>query len=384
MREIKFLAFYNTPDNPENHIISPAASTKVGYLINALENTKRPVEVITGSRPYPRTGNPKIEKQLNDYAKLVIMPEIRGGGWFANKVSSLVYYIRYIGYLMRHIRKEDIVIVYHSLQNMKLVELLKKWIGFCLILEVEEIYGDVMQSQKTVHREMRYFQCADGYIFPTELLNQKVNTSRKPYVVAHGTYQVEAKEIGAFPQTQEKTVRCVYAGTFDPAKGGVMAAISAAEHLPENYHMHILGFGSSDEVKRVEDFINTTAERCRCGLTYDGCLSGDAYKQFIQSCDIGLSTQNPSAMFNDTSFPSKVLSYMANGLRVVSVRIPVVEESAVGDLVSYYDEQTPERIAKAIMQIDLTRPYDSRARLSELDVQFREALNALVTELMIE
>lgn len=46
---------------------------------------------------------------------------------------------------------------------------------------------------------------------------------------------------------------------------------------------------------------------------------------------------------------------MANGLRVVSVRIPVVEESGIGKCVYYYDEQTPENIAKAIKSIDFQR-----------------------------
>ena len=95
-------------------------------------------------------------------------------------------------------------------------------------------------------------------------------------------------------------------------------------------------------------------------ITYDGLLSGEEYIKFIQSCDIGLSTQNPNGKYNDTSFPSKILSYMANGLRVVSVRIPVVEESGIGKCVCYYDEQTPENIAKAIKSIDFSEEYDSR------------------------
>ena len=113
-------------------------------------------------------------------------------------------------------------------------------------------------------------------------------------------------------------------------------------------------------------------------VTYDGLLSGEEYIRFIQACDIGLSTQNPDAAFNDTSFPSKVLSYMANGLRVVSVRIKAVETSAVGDMITYYDEQTPEGIARAIMSVDMAQPYDSRKRIAELDKQFQKELKQLI------
>ena len=45
--------------------------------------------------------------------------------------------------------------------------------------------------------------------------------------------------------------------------------------------------------------------------------------------------------------------YLANGLRVLSVRIPAVENSAVGGILYYYDKQLPQEIANAIMDIDV-------------------------------
>ena len=104
-----------------------------------------------------------------------------------------------------------------------------------------------------------------------------------------------------------------------------------------------------------------------CTLTYDGLLKGEDYIRFIQKCQIGLSTQNPNAAFNATSFPSKILSYMANGLRVVSIRIKAIEESSVGLGISYYEHQTPEEIAKAIMKVDMNNNYESRERIKELN-----------------
>ena len=71
---------------------------------------------------------------------------------------------------------------------------------------------------------------------------------------------------------------------------------------------------------------------------------------------------------------------MANGLQVVSIRIPAVEGSAVGSCLHYYDQQTPEAIAQAIMQVDLDKGYDGRKILKELDVQFVEALDTLLKD----
>ena len=65
---------------------------------------------------------------------------------------------------------------------------------------------------------------------------------------------------------------------------------------------------------------------------------------------------------------------MANGLRVVSVRIPVVETSDVGDILYYYDKQTPEDIAHAILMINFDKKYDSRKRILELYEKFKRDL----------
>lgn len=113
-------------------------------------------------------------------------------------------------------------------------------------------------------------------------------------------------------------------------------------------------------------------------MTYDGLLSGEDYIQFIQSCDIGLSTQNPNAEFNDTSFPSKILSYMANGLKVVSIKILALKRSAISDLLCYYEENTSEAIAKAVNDVDFNDGYDSRKRIKELDMNFCRSLQILI------
>ena len=106
------------------------------------------------------------------------------------------------------------------------------------------------------------------------------------------------------------------------------------------------------------------------GISYDGLLMGSDYIRFLQSCHVGLSTQDPNASFNETSFPSKVLSYLANGLRVVSIRMKSLERSSIGHLLYYYDVNTPKGIASAIESINFNIPYDSRIVIQELDQKF--------------
>ena len=128
----------------------------------------------------------------------------------------------------------------------------------------------------------------------------------------------------------------------------------------------------------MKQVIKDVSGKTKATVTYDGLLSGGDYIRFIQSCQIGLSTQNPDADFNATSFPSKILSYMANGLRVVSIRIPAIETSAVGNDMYYYDKQTPEEIAKAILAVKVDHESNARDLVHRLDNSFQKQLNELV------
>jgi glycosyltransferase involved in cell wall biosynthesis len=157
-------------------------------------------------------------------------------------------------------------------------------------------------------------------------------------------------------------------------------AAEAARYLPENYHLHIIGFGNEADVKAMQDRIRELEQSSKCAISYDGCLRGEEYIQFLQKCQVGLSTQNPNAAFNDTSFPSKILSYMANGLQVVTVRIPVVEEAAIGQWMHYYDEPTPQAVADAILSVQTSDARESRQIISRLDQEFVKNINKLLED----
>ena len=80
------------------------------------------------------------------------------------------------------------MLVYHSLGYAGMVRLLRKLKKFRLILEVEEVYGDVSGREWDRRKEFRLFSVADAYVLPTQLLNETINPGKKPYVLLHGTY----------------------------------------------------------------------------------------------------------------------------------------------------------------------------------------------------
>ena len=341
MKKIFYLGYYNLPDSGTNFVL--AAVNKMNYICEAVEKAGYSTEIVSASGAVEKKFCKSKKVKLTDKTTLKLFSSLPRLNRIVSFINRVTLNTKLFLYMVKNTNKDSTVMVYHSLGYMSLVKRLKKLKGFKLIIEAEEIYGDVIGDEKTSQKEYDFFKIADG------------------------TYHIEKEMPKLF---FDGKIHCVYAGTFDPRKGGAIASAESALFLDENYHVHILGFGNEKEKAEMLDIIDNISKKSKADITYDGLLSGKEYIKFIQSCDIGLSTQNPNAKFNDTSFPSKILSYMANGLRVVSVRIPVVEESGIGKCVYYYDEQTPENIAKAIKSIDFSEEYDSRKTIGVLDKAF--------------
>lgn len=375
MRMIYYLGSYS---NSKYRNCAPSAKSKMDYIIAALNNLNYSVSIISPSSGIK--GDFKLLKKedyLKSYNKLIIPKSYVCQFKLLNAIKYIYTDLWMLIFILFNIKKDDKVIVYHSLGYYKLITILKKLIGFKMILEVEEIYSDVIGNKKLRAKELAFFKLADSYIFPTELLDQYVNTEHKPSTIVYGTYKVE-KERGHKFHEEDGKIHLVYAGTFDPRKGGVSVATATGEYLDKNFHIHILGFGSGEEKKVLKKQIEEVNSKNGAIVTMDGLLSGEDYIKFLQSCDVGFSTQNPDADFNDTSFPSKVLSYLSNGLRVVSVRIKALEESKIGNLLYFYDGKEPKKIAETIKSINFDEPYDSREFVSQLDKEFTESIKKIL------
>jgi len=374
---IKYIGYYDAIENfKEKRNSCLAATNKMDYICKVLNKNGYKVLIVSPSRTTTKNFYKGKIIKISNYIELKLFPTFPWGNKIQKAFSLLVGDFMLFWYLITKIKRSETILFYHSLGLRSIIRIAKRLKGFKVILEVEEIYQDVVSCSKRIKKnEYKTFAIADKYIFSTELLNEKINIANKPYTIIYGTYQVEEDRKVRF---NDDKIHVVYAGTFDPRKGGAIAAAAAAEYLPKNYHVHIIGFGSKEEVENIQKVVEEINKKTEATVTYDGLLKGEEYIQFLQKCDIGLSTQIPDAAYNETSFPSKILSYMANGLRVVTVRIKAIELSAIGNKVYYYDEQTPKAIAEAIMSIDLNEPYNSRQLIKKLDEEFTKDINKLL------
>lgn len=381
MRNICYIGYYSDPDLSAKRQTAPAAVTKMDYIIYASLQTGRRVKLFSASGVEDRSSFFSIYSSYNKSINGidVSFPFYACSKFRALRVifrwlSQIIYYIRILHYLKK---SHDIPIVYHSLGLVNLLGLFKLF-NIEYVLEIEEIYSDVIINVKDRlrRREINCFRYAKKYILSTDLLRDKLQLNKADCIVCNGTYKVEPDRGSFF---SDEKIHCIYAGTFDPRKGGATAAIKAALFLTKAYHMHICGFGMTNEVDEVQRLVGEVQSQTCATISYEGCIHGDEYISFLQSCHIGLNTHNPNAAFNATSFPSKILTYLANGLAVVSIRIPAIEQSEVGKYLFYYERQTPQEIAAAIMSVPQTHK-DNRFVIENLNKSFVNGLNAMLDE----
>lgn len=354
-------------------MVSLAAVTKMDYIADVLSRIGRHVHFISMAGPVRGSSCEGGTFVLSNSASLTLWPARPKGG----KINGLINYIRLRGRteeFLASLSPKDIVVCYHSLEFCDLLPRAKRRAGFRLILEVEELYSDVTGRASDLKRERRSFEAADAFIFPTRLLAEKVGASERPYALCSGIYKVATH---LAEKRDDGIVHVVYAGTLDPRKGGAAAAAAGA-FLDANYAMHILGGGSDlqvDAIKRAVEEANVSSRGCR--IAYEGLKSGREFDEFVQSCHIGLSPQNPTASFNGSSFPSKVFMYLSNGLDVVSVDLPVFE-GELRDALTLCPDNAPETLAKAIEK-SLFGPKTTPAELlAKLDERFTRELQIVL------
>lgn len=369
--KVVYLGYYNSEKYNRNS--SPAAVTMMDYVAQAVQSFGYDVTIIS-----PAQGSGTSDKIIdNEKVETVYLPSYGVGKNLLGKASRRINKNRDLyEELLDRVDEDTTLIVYHSLAYIGVLKKMRRKRKFRLVLQVNEIYADVTKDYETRKKEIAWLNSADAYLFSTPLLTKEVDCTHKPYSVCLGTYRDEPR----LPEVikEEGQIHLVYAGTFDETKGGGYSAIRCAKYLPSYYHLHICGFGNESQIHNIKEAIKETSSESCCQISYEGCLYGKEYIKMLQMCDIGLSTQIPEAEYNNTSFPSKVLSYMSNGLQVISARIPAIEASPVGRYIHYYDEQTPEKIAEGIQRINLRECKDTRSVIRKLNADFCEHLGKVL------
>ena len=372
-KRIKYFCYYGDKDATHSRDSSPAADTKIDYIIAALNNCSYGVDIIssaTNESLQLSSSYSKIE-QNNTYKFFLCIGKSKYG--VLNLLDRVVRNIQLFIWCITHLKRNEQVMIYHSLGYVNVFIILSKLLRIRIIGDVEEIYQDVHDfSNFTKRNEFRFFKLCDKFMFPNTVLNDRINSKGIPSVVCHGIYRNAVLKYSKFT---DGLIHVLYSGTFDPVKGGAVAAVKSCKYLDERYHLHITGFGDKSQVcAEIEAIRNET----KASISFHGYLDTAQFVELLQRCHIGLCTQDPTSRLNLTSFPSKILNYLSNGLVVLSGINDAITKSAVGDILFYYQEQTPKSISEGILKIGFPDYKVGRDRLEKLDIDFKSNLGTFL------
>lgn len=371
--------YSNEKVKERNLSFSPAGITKMEYMIKLLSSFNEGLIVYSTSRTLNKTGEYKQFQVVEEKVKYTFRATRARKSKVGKKLEFISAKQKLFNYLMK-LKKSDIVFVYHENYYLKTINLAHKIKKFNLVYEVEELYHVAANSpQKSIDNEIKYLKQADKYVLSTELLNEYINTppKKKPCVIIHGSYDVD---IVFFENNRfyDGKIHLVYGGTLERIKAGAHNSIELAKHLDQRYVIHILGFGSEEETQTILKLIEQANIVNECKVVFEGVKTGEDYFRFLQKCQIGLSLQNPKDIFNFTSFPSKILVYLQNNLRIVSYKLPVLEKSSVSRYLLLCDYDN-EIVATNIKAIDFEKTMDFTQIISDLDTKAHMDIQKLVS-----
>ena len=373
---MKYIAFFDVPEiKSENRYVNAAARGVIEYMIKVFSSIES-VEVLSPGRTLNHNGI-YHKKTVNVSENVTIrFPFTFGVKSKIGRLLSLLWTQAWLfSYLFFHTKRGEKVVFYHSLSLMTIISVLCKIKGIQPILEFREIYSDINKvSKRLTRKEHTYYQCAYGYIFPSDAIRRILGVNDKPYVLAPGSYSVHRVTQEEF---HDGKIHCVYAGNLRKDKGGAYLAADAAEYLSDQYIIHILS-GSYSE-KAIEEFqkeIEKISQKTKCRILFEGGKYGEEFFAFLNKCDIGLATQNDGD-FSNTSFPSKILTYLGCGLCVIAPPIDAVRLSPISNLVTEYKDFDPTIVAEAIIGID-SKGNDTRLELEKLHYDLVSSVKTMI------
>lgn len=371
---IYYVAFYNPIQELGNRVANFAGEDKIDYICEAINNIGESVTILSNTKSIqPRYLKKTVYKQ-SESKQVIMFASLPRRGKFLHALDVLYGYIQLALYLIRNLKEDDVVLVYHSLGYRDIIRKIRKIKNFKYILEVEELFQFIDKAESSFkEKENKVFDIPDAFIFSNGFLDDKVNTDRKPSVVINGIYKTAPVLV---KEKNNEKIKILYAGTLEPQKG-VDYVIRSAEFLDEEYEVRIIGFGSEKDKTHVQDLIKEVNAKSICKVYYDGTLKGDEYLRYVQGCDIGTCVQNPDDIFNLYEFPSKIFSYMSNGLAVVANRLKQIENSKISPYLIIADSIKPEDVASAIKMYGKNK-LDAANILSKLDEEFKQELRTII------
>lgn len=368
---MKYICEYKIPvENKENRYFTLSSNDKLDYILSAIFQVEKEIDIISPSHTLHCKGKFKSRKdRLNSNCFVVSGPTFGTHSAIGRMVHKCFTLLWLTIYLLVNCNRNETVFVYHSVFTILPLLIVKKIKKIKIVNEVEEIFY-LLENKSTGWRcklEKSIFRKSEAFIFASKQLESICNKQSKAFIIANGNYSAVPKII--VENKDDEKIKIVYAGLIEKDKVA-FKSVDIARYLPEDYEIHIIGYGKEDDVNYLISYIQEVNQISDCKVYYDGLKRGNEYTEYLQGCCFGICPLTEDRNYQEVCFPSKITSYMKNGLHVVTTENQVVRTSEYGPFITYVPAESPLAFADVIKKLKIDELKDSRDVVAELNQRF--------------
>jgi len=379
---VHYICYYNVLGSERDILVQPSAVTKINYVKSVLKELGCSVIIYSlaeGSHRDAWTFYKPKRMVVDDCEQVLFCSTWIRSNLLLKVFSRIWMWIQLLYYLLFKIRKNESIILYHSLAIKPVMVFLKKWLGIKreLIVEVEEIFSAAYRYDSIkIQKEIKYIQAISSKnIVVNDLMMEKCGL-HNDFAVCYGCYKIEKRK--EILDTDDGKIHIVYAGVIGEEETDAFLAVKIAAGLPLNYRIHILGYGIDANIKKLEQKIEEVNSLTDSAVvSYDGCLFDDDYIAFLQKCQIGLCTRTLEDEYSDYTFPSKVLVYLSNNVLPICTPIRCIQHSQISNSVVFSKDTSVASIIDSILSIN-SFTVDYSVILKKLHSKFVDEMDRII------
>lgn len=181
------------------------------------------------------------------------------------------------------------------------------------------------------------------YIVLTEMMNDYINPTGKPYVVLEGQADIAMSKRPPSLEMKEKPRVVLYAGGVSRQYGAEIMTEGFRTANISNAQLHI--YGPGDYVEELQEIAREDSR-----IVYGGMLLNSQVEEKEQQATLLINPRPTHEEFIKYSFPSKTMEYMASGTPALTTRIPGIPKDYEPHLY-FIDEETPQGVARALEEV---------------------------------
>jgi glycosyltransferase involved in cell wall biosynthesis len=241
-----------------------------------------------------------------------------------------------------------------KLRGIKIIGLLTDMPGI-------NIYKRTLRRNISAYILMKILSKYDAYIFLTKQMNGKVNLNNKPYIIIEGMVDSNMCNIENKIENKSKEKIIFYAGGLFEQYGIKMLINAFMEIENTDYRLYLFGEGNmTDEIKELSKIDDR--------IFFGGSVPNSEIVNIQLKSSLLINPRFTAGEYNQYSFPSKNMEYLASGTPVACTLLPGMPDEYLPFIYILKDESISGY--KKSLEYILSKDKSELHNFGELSKQF--------------